>query len=221
MVSNSRLEELKKQVRDTSNQKYQVKQQKSELMSEVAHQNEVSQVNEKEMARFVQSVFGRTELANEKDRALLQNKIDKFSYQQQVMNENIIALNDNLTDTTSLEVLYATKRKELELNYANQEESLKRQIQAITERLEARKSDVDELDREIQEKQFKLTQIVADTKKATFLNSFKKTFIDKWFVFALVGFIGLIIGGFAGWSVFSFFGSIINGIKDTIGSLFV
>lgn len=203
------LERLKQQVQKTSNQQYQIQKQKEELKDELDQKQNLKLQNEKEMTQFIQSVFGRSELANERDRQLLQEKIDRFSHRQQIMNENIIALNDNLMDTTSLEELYATKRKELELNYLNQKKSLENQINTLTKHVE-------DLEQDIHKKNMEFNQISIQIKKATFWYNFKKFLIDKWLVFAIVGFIFLIIGGFAGWSVFSLFESFFGNIKNII-----
>ena len=93
------------------------------------------------------------------------------------------------------------------------------QIDVLEERLESVKLNLERINEEISTNTSKLEEIVAEMKKATFWNEFKKVWIDKWFVFVLVGFIGLIIGGFLGWSVFSFFDSIINAIKNALSSL--
>ena len=61
-----------------------------------------------------------------RERKLLQDKLDRFSHRQTVMNEQLITLNDNLTDTTALQAVYEAKREELELDYQNQKRSITR-----------------------------------------------------------------------------------------------
>lgn len=214
MASNDRLDQLKQQVREISNQQYQLQAQKKNVKEAVACREQEKEQNQQEMVQLVRSVFGQSELAAAKERELLKDKLDKFSHRQRVMNEQLITLNDNLADTTSLKAVYEAKRQQLELDYQNQKDALQRQIKSFNEHLEARRNDLERLESEIDATQSKLDKIVTETKKATFWNKLKKTWIDKWFICALVGFISLIIGGFAGWGIFTFIDNIISAIRD-------
>ena len=220
MASNDRLDQLKQQVREMSNQQYQLQAQKESVKETVAYREQEKEQNQQEMVQLVRSVFGQSELAAAKERELLKDKLDKFSHRQSVMNEQLITLNDNLADTTSLKAVYEAKRQQLELDYQNQKDALQRQISSLDEHLEARRNDLERLESEIDAMQSKLNEIVTETKKATFWNELKKTWIDKWFVFIIVGFIALLIGGFAGWSVFSFFSSAVREFTESINVIF-
>lgn len=220
MASNSKLEELKKQVRDTSNQQLQLQSQRDRTKEMVSYREQEQQQNQQEMTQLIRSVFGQSELAAARERELLKDKLDRFSHRQTVMNEQLITLNDNLTDTTALKAVYEAKREELELNYQNQKEALQGQIKSLEKRLESKKKDLETLNEEISTKTSKLEEIVAETKKATFWNVFKKTWVDKWSAYVIVGFIALIIGGFAGWGIFTLIGNIFSSIGEFFGSLF-
>lgn len=150
----------------------------------------------------------------------MKDKLDRFSHRQTVMNEQLITLNDNLTDITSLKAVYEAKREELELDYQNQKEALQGQIKSLEKGLESRKKDLENLKEEISIKTSKLEEIVAETKKATFWNEFKKTWVDKCGTYIIVGFIGLSIGGFAGWGIFTLIGNIFSSIGEFFSSLF-
>lgn len=220
MASNDRLDQLKRQVRETSNQQHQLQAQKERAKEIISYREQEKKQNQQEMVQLIRSVFGQSELAAARDRELLQDKLDKFSHRQSVMNEQLITLNDNLTDMTSLKAVYEVKRQQLELDYQNQKDALQRQISSLNELLEVRRNDLERLESEIYTTQSQLDKIVIETKKATFLNELKKTWIDKWFIFAFIGFIALIIGGFAGWSIFSFFSLFANEIIEKFGAIF-
>lgn len=220
MASNSKLEELKKQVRDTSNQQLQLQSQRDRTQEIASYREQEQEQNQQEMVQLVRNVFGQSELAAARERELLQDKLDRFSHRQTVMNEQLITLNDNLTDTTSLKAVYEAKREQLEMDYQNQKEALQGQIKSLEKRLESRKRDLESIKEEISTKTSKLEEIVAETKKATFWNEFKKTWIDKWLTYVIVGFIGLIIGGFAGWGIFTLIGNIFSSIGEFFGSIF-
>lgn len=220
MKSNSKLELLKKQVRDTSNQQLQIQGRRDRTQEIVSDRERKQEQNQQEMVQLVRNVFGQSEIAAARERELLQDKLDRFSHRQTVMNEQLITLNDNLTDITALKAVYEAKREELELDYQNQKETLQGQIKSLEKRLESRKKDLESLKEEIGTNTSKLEEIVAETKKATFWNEFKKTWVDKWLSFAIVGFIALIIGGFAGWGVFTFIGNIFSAIGNFFSDLF-
>lgn len=221
MVSNARLEELKKQVRDTSNQQLQLQSQRDRTKEIKSYRKQEQEQNQQEMVQLVRSVFGQSELAAAKERELLQDKLDRFSHRQTIMNNQLITLNDNLTDTTSLKALYEAKREELELDYQNQKEALQGQINSLTECLENRKKALERLEKDISTKTYKLEEIVAETKKATFWNEFKKIWVDKWLNYVIIGFFALIISGFAGWGIFTLIDNIFSSISEFFGSLFL
>ncbi len=220
MTSNSKLEELKKQVRSTSNQQLQIQGRRYRTQEIVSDRERKQEQNQQEMVQLVRNVFGQSELATARERELLQDKLDRFSHRQTVMNEQLITLNDNLTDTTSLKAVYEAKREELELDYQNQKEALQGQIESLEERLERRKKELEGIKEEISTKTSKLEEIVAEMKKATFKKELKKTWIDKWLTYVIVGFIALIIGGFVGWSIFTLIGNIFSAIGNFFSELF-
>lgn len=219
MASNSNLDKLKKQVRDTSNQQMQIQIQRDRTQEMISYREQEQEQNQQEMTQLIRNVFGQSELAAAKERELIQDKLDKFSHRQMIMNNQLITLNDKLMDTTSLNAVYEAKREELELNYQNQKDALQGQINSLVERLESRKSDLERVEEEIRTKTYKLENIVEETKKATFWNEFKKTWIDKWLTYVIVGFIALIIGGFAGWSIFTVAGNIFSSIREFASSI--
>ena len=220
MNSSDRLEQLKKQVKNTSNKQRQLQTQKENAQEVVLKKKRELQENQEEMTELIRSVFGQSELAAARERELLKDKLDRFSHRQTVMNEQLITLNDNLTDITSLKAVYEAKREELELDYQNQKEALQGQIESLEKGLESRKKDLENLKEEISIKTSKLEEIVAETKKATFWNEFKKTWVDKCGTYIIVGFIGLSIGGFAGWGIFTLIGNIFSSIGEFFSSLF-
>lgn len=220
MISNSKLEELKKQVRDTSDQQLQIQGRRDRIQEIVSEREREQEQNQQEMVQIVRNVFGQSELAAARERELLQDKLDRFSHRQTVMNEQLITLNDNLTDTTALQAVYEAKREELELDYQNQKEALQGQIENLEERLESRKIELESLKEEISTNTSKLEEIASETKKATFKKELKKTWVDKWLTYVMVGFIALIIGGFAGWSIFTLIGNIFSAIGNFFSELF-
>lgn len=217
MKSNSKLELLKKQVRDTSNQQLQIQGRRDRTQEIVSDRERKQEQNQQEMVQLVRNVFGQSEIAAARERELLQDKLDRFSHRQTVMNEQLITLNDNLTDITALKAVYEAKREELELDYQNQKETLQGQIKSLEKRLESRKKDLESLKEEISTNTSKLEEIASETKKATFKKELKKTWVDKWLSFAIVGFIALIIGGFLGWGIFT----LIDNVFSSISKFFV
>lgn len=220
MASNARLEELKKQVRDTSNQQLQLQSQRDRTKEIKSYRKQEQEQNQQEMVQLVRSVFGQSELAAAKERELIQDKLDRFSHRQTIMNNQLITLNDNLTDITSLKAVYEAKREELELDYQNQKDSLQGQIKHLNERLESQKKHLDSLEEDIKTKTIELDEIIAEIKRKTFMRELKKTWIDKCFVLILVGFIALIIGGFFGWGIFTLVDNIFSSIGEFFGSIF-
>ena len=130
------MDRLKQQVQQTSNQQYQIQMQKDELEQTVACKKQELDSNQDAMRQLIRSVFAQNEVAAAKEKEQLNDRLDRFAHNQQVMNQQIIELNDNITDTTSLNALYEAKRKELDLNYRNQETVLKEQIKRLSERIE-------------------------------------------------------------------------------------
>jgi hypothetical protein len=62
---------------------------------------------------------------------------------------------------------------------------------------------------------------VAETKKASFWNQFKKTWIDKRLVYVIIGVIAAMIGGVTGWSIFTLMGKIFSAIWGFLTSPFI
>lgn len=119
MASSSKLEELKKQVRDISNQQLQIQEKRDRMQEAASYLEQEQKQNEKEMVQFIRNVFEQRELIAARESELFLDKLDQISHRQAVMNEQLITLNDNLTDTTSLKAVYEAKREELELDYQN------------------------------------------------------------------------------------------------------
>lgn len=112
------------------------------------------------MRQLIRSVFAQNEVAAAKEKEQLNDRLDRFAHNQQVMNQQIIELNDNITDTTSLNALYEAKRKELDLNYRNQETVLKEQIKRLSERIEYQENKLSTINRSIESKRKSLIESV-------------------------------------------------------------
>lgn len=117
MESNSKLEELKKQVRDISNQQVLIQSQRDRKQEMAYYLGQEQEQNQQEMMQLIHNVLGQNELVTVREREKLQDKLDAFSHKQTVMNEQLITLNDNLADTAALKAIYEAKREELELDY--------------------------------------------------------------------------------------------------------
>lgn len=117
------------------------------------------------MRQLIRSVFAQNEVAAAKEKEQLNDRLDRFAHNQQVMNQQIIELNDNITDTTSLNALYEAKRKELDLNYRNQEAVLKEQIKHLSEHIEYKENKLNTINKSIESKQEELDRISADLKR--------------------------------------------------------
>lgn len=117
MESNSKLEELKKQVRDISNQQVLIQSQRDRKQEMASYLGQEQEQNQQEMMQLIHNVLGQNELVTVREREKLQDKLDAFSHKQTVMNEQLITLNDNLADTAALKAIYEAKREELELDY--------------------------------------------------------------------------------------------------------
>ena len=62
---------------------------------------------------------------------------------------------------------------------------------------------------------------MAETKKASFWNQFKKTWIDKRLVYVIIGVIAVMVGGVTGWSIFTLMGKIFSAIGGFLKSPFI
>lgn len=162
MTSNSRLEELKQQVRQTSNQQLHLQAQREQDEETVAYHKQAQDKNQQEMAQFVRNVFGQSELAAAKERELLHDQLERFAHSQNVMNEQMITLNDNLTDMTALKALYDAKRAELELDFKNQKEALERQIEQLSDNYASKKWRLDGLYQKQKEEYDKIIEAKKD-----------------------------------------------------------
>ena len=112
MVQSSKLEELKKQVRDASNQQLKIQEKRDRMQEAASYLEQEQEQNQKEMVQFVRNVFEQRELIAARESELLLDKLEQISHRQAVMNEQLITLNDNLTD---LKFLYEAKREELKI----------------------------------------------------------------------------------------------------------
>ena len=196
----SNLDRLKQQVQQTSNQQYQIQTQKDELEQTVACKKQELDSNQDAMRQLIRSVFAQNEVA--------------AAHNQQVMNQQIMELNDNITDTTSLNALYEAKRKELDLNYRNQETVLKEQIKHLSEHIEYQENKLKTINKSIESKQEELDRISADLKKKEFWINFKNVWINKWIAFVSAGFLLVFIGGFLGWPTYKVMNSVFKIIRS-------
>lgn len=214
MKSISKLDQLKQQVQQTSNQQYQIQEQRDRLEQYVSEKKQQLDENQKDMKQLIRSVITQNEVASAREKELLNDKLDRFAHNQQVMNQQLIELNDNITDTTSLNALYEAKRKELNLNYENQEIALKSQLKRLSERLEHYESDLSEINKTIELKQSELNKINTELKSKVFWMNFKSVWIDKWLAFVLAGFLLVFIGGFLGWPTYKAINAIFKAVLN-------
>lgn len=112
MVPSSKLEELKKQVRDISNQQMLIQDERDRKQEMASYLGQEQEQNQQEMMQLIRNVFEQSELIAARESELLLDKLDQISHRQAVMNEQLITLNDNLTD---LKALYEAKREELKI----------------------------------------------------------------------------------------------------------
>lgn len=210
----SNLDRLKQQVQQTSNQQYQIQTQKDELEQTVACKKQELDSNQDAMRQLIRSVFAQNEVAAAKEKEQLNDRLDRFAHNQQVMNQQIIELNDNITDTTSLNALYEAKRKELDLNYRNQETVLKEQIKRLSERIEYQENKLNTINRSIESKKEEFDRISEDLKKKEFWINFKNVWINKWIAFVSAGFLLVFIGGFLGWPTYKVMNSVLKIIRS-------
>lgn len=196
------LEALKRQVEEASIQEYQINQQQHELkLHDAAIQVEKNQVDE-EMKSLILSITGQAALSEARDKEILKDKLDAFSIKQQAMTREIITLNDMLASTDALEALYSAKRKELDLNYRNQENALRGQIKALEERIETQREESGKLDKEIDRKKEDIQLIEEHLKDRKFWDGMKKTWLDHWLPMLTAGFLAVFLGGFFGWGTY-------------------
>lgn len=210
------LEALKRQVEEASIQEYQINQQQHELkLHDAAIQVEKNQVDE-EMKSLILSITGQAALSEARDKEILKDKLDAFSIKQQAMTREIITLNDMLASTDALEALYSAKRKELDLNYRNQENALRGQIKALEERIETQREESGKLDKEIDRKKEDIQLIEEHLKDRKFWDGMKKTWLDHWLPMLTAGFLAVFLGGFFGWGTYGIANDFFKGIVHLI-----
>lgn len=210
------LEALKRQVEEASIQEYQINQQQHELkLHDAAIQVEKNQVDE-EMKSLILSITGQAALSEARDKEILKDKLDAFSIKQQAMTREIITLNDMLASTDALEALYSAKRKELDLNYRNQENALRGQIKALEERIETQREESGKLDKEIDRKKEDIQLIEEHLKDRKFWDGMKKTWLDHWLPMLTAGFLAVFLGGFFGWGTYGIANQIFQGLIKLI-----
>lgn len=210
------LEALKRQVEEASIQEYQINQQQHELkLHDAAIQVEKNQVDE-EMKSLILSITGQAALSEARDKEILKDKLDAFSIKQQAMTREIITLNDMLASTDALEALYSAKRKELDLNYRNQENALRGQIKALEDRIETKNGEIGKLDKEIESKKEENFLIEKRLKDRKFLERMKKTWLDYWMPMITAGFMAVFLGGFFGWGTYGIANEFFKGIVHLI-----
>lgn len=132
------------------------------------------------------------------------------------MTREIITLNDMLASTDALEALYSAKRKELDLNYRNQENALRGQIKALEERIETQREESGKLDKEIESKKEENFLIEKRLKDRKFLERMKKTWLDYWMPMITAGFMAVFLGGFFGWGTYGIANEFFKGIVHLI-----
>lgn len=205
MVSTSKLEELKRQLRDTSNQQMQIQEKIDSTKETLLLRKQEKEENREELMNFFRSVMGQSELIAAKERELFKDKLDKSNHLQQVMNEQIIKLNDNLTDTSSLEAVYKAKREELELNYQNQKKALDGQIKCLKERLSSVESEISQKKQELEDERKKLEDLIKEKRLKNFIISTGYVVVIILIVIAFILLIEWLGNGISG-----FFGGIVQ-----------
>ena len=210
------LEALKRQVEEASIQEYQINQQQHELkLHDAAIQVEKNQVDE-EMKSLILSITGQAALSEARDKEILKDKLDALSIKQQAMTREFITLNDMLASTDALEALYSAKRKEIDLNYRNQENALRGQIKALEERIETQREESGKLDKEIDRKKEDIQLIEEHLKDRKFWDGMKKTWLDHWLPMLTAGFLAVFLGGFFGWGTYGIANEIFKGLVNLI-----
>lgn len=162
---NDRLEVLKKQVRDTSDFQDNLKQEINRAEQSVMYEEKKKQENEREMANFIKSVMGKSELIATKERELFKDSIEKFSNDQAVMNRELIALNDFLTDTTSLQAIYNAKREAMEHDLENEKEVLLENIYKLKKECHIKELELERIDSMLKRKREIVEHNIDDIQK--------------------------------------------------------
>lgn len=209
----SKLDELKQQVLDTSEKQMQIQSKLNDNREIMKLNIKKKEENDAKMTDMVRSIMIQTEMVNAKDRELLNDKIDIFQYKQSLMNEQLIALNDSLKDVSTLNNVYAAKEQFLDRQYNERKNILDDRIDELESSIVKKQIELNRLDKEIETKNDEL-------KKVNLVHSFKVKFVDKCLIYIFVGFIGLFVGGFFGWGIFSLFSSIFSAISNFLGGLF-
>lgn len=212
MTSSDRIEQLKQQIRETSNQQRKLQEQKEKVQELALDKKQEYQQNQREMTEFIRTVFGQSELMAAKERELLKDTLDKFYHSQNVTNEQLIALNDNLADTASLKAIYEAKRDHLEWDYQQEKMTLRGQLNELEKRIENQQDKIASLDKEIDNKNDEIQVIEENLKERKFLETMKKTWVDKWLPMMTAGFMAVFLGGFLGWGTYGIANQIFQGI---------
>lgn len=177
MESNSKLEELKKQVRDISNQQMLIQDERDRKQEMASYLGQEQEQNQQEMMQLIHNVIGQNELVTVREREKLQDKLDAFSHKQTVMNEQLITLNDNLTDTAALKAIYEAKREELELDYQEHKKIYQEQKTKYDSLISDKKVDLAELEKKY--RNLKIKRIVRYTLIAAII-LFILAFAIRW-----------------------------------------
>lgn len=216
MTSSDRIEQLKQQIRETSNQQRKLQEQKEKVQELALEKKQEYQQNQREMTEFIRTVFGQSELMAAKERELLKDTLDKFYHSQNVTNEQLIALNDNLADTASLKAIYEAKRDHLEWDYQQEKMTLRGQLNELEKRIENQQDKIASLDKEIDNKNDEIQVIEKNIKERKFLEAMKKTWVDKWLPMMTAGFMAVFLGGFLGWGTYGIANQIFQGLIKLI-----
>lgn len=216
MTSSDRIEQLKQQIRETSNQQRKLQEQKEKVQELALEKKQEYQQNQREMTEFIRTVFGQSELMAAKERELLKDTLDKFYHSQNVTNEQLIALNDNLANTASLKAIYEAKRDHLEWDYQQEKMTLRGQLNELEKRIENQQDKIASLDKEIDNKNDEIQVIEKKIKERKFLEAMKKTWVDKWLPMMTAGFMAVFLGGFLGWGTYGIANQIFQGLIKLI-----
>lgn len=143
---------------------------------------------------------------------VLQKSEMRYSWQQHADFERT----HQKTDVANHEALYSAKRKELDLNYRNQENALRGQIKALEERIETQREESGKLDKEIDRKKEDIQLIEEHLKDRKFWDGMKKTWLDHWLPMLTAGFLAVFLGGFFGWGTYGIANEIFKGLVNLI-----
>lgn len=146
----SRLEELKRKSEALSMQHQQVD---DELEAEQAQDRALARREEEldqQMVDLMRNAIS-TNLATEAaEREKLNNRLEAISEYQRATTDQLTTLNNNLTNTTSLEAVYKAKRKELESNYQELETSLRSRENALKSQIQDKEAELQTLEQAIE-----------------------------------------------------------------------